>query len=204
MMRKLLMIFLLLIFLPSLGFTQKDIGEYGKAVIAELPTLECERWLLNYLSTLIPDGFEVINVKDEADAKDEKFWAVFRVSCSKSEVRTEWMSRRWAEYRTITIQLQPRDKIFATNWEYVYVRGHKRPGPSSDSFDWDIKKEWTEVPKLEITINTSDVNTLLTVFKGYRGAIRFAALERLQKITGQNFGEDYKKWEDWWEKNKGK
>ena len=48
------------------------------------------------------------------------------------------------------------------------------------------------------------VNALITRLQYDVAIIRKAAVEALQMITGNDFGEDPIKWQEWWGKNKGK
>lgn len=211
-------------------------------------------------------GFELFEVRDEIEAKDKRFWAFLSVKYSKRSYGLTWMLRGQAEEREVEIQFRPSDKIFTTNWKNLSVKGTKEPGPSGKTYDWKIVSEWAEVPPLHITIQTSDVSSVITLLKDNSAGIRAAAAKKLselkdstaviplvgvlkdensdvrwwavyaleklndpravedlivalkdtnsvvrewaemalKKITGQNFGEDPTKWQQWWEKNKPK
>jgi hypothetical protein len=183
---KILMLFVgsaLIFFSPSMGLAQKYTPESRKPVISVLPTGECGEWWK--LKKLLPYGFEgMVEVKDEIEAKDEKFWGVLRISCSQSEVKTEWTFRAVEKHQRAIIKLQPNDRTFSTNWEDIDVRGYKRPGLSRNISDWDSKDIWAEVPKLEIQINTQDAKTLITILRDYNGAIRFAAFGETAENNG--------------------
>uniref|UniRef100_A0A7C2K2T5 HEAT repeat domain-containing protein n=1 Tax=candidate division WOR-3 bacterium TaxID=2052148 RepID=A0A7C2K2T5_UNCW3 len=48
------------------------------------------------------------------------------------------------------------------------------------------------------------VEPLISALKDVNSSVRRAAAKALEEITGQNFGEDQAKWQEWWEKNKGR
>jgi hypothetical protein len=48
------------------------------------------------------------------------------------------------------------------------------------------------------------VEPLIELLESEETRVRWAAIVGLHNITGQNFGEDAPKWQEWWGKNKGK
>jgi len=50
--------------------------------------------------------------------------------------------------------------------------------------------------------NTGDVNDLINQLKNDDRNVRKKAAEALERITGQNFGQNPEKWQEWWEENK--
>jgi len=48
------------------------------------------------------------------------------------------------------------------------------------------------------------VEPLISALKDIDPNVRWPAAEALKKITGQDFGEDQRKWQEWWEKSKGR
>ncbi len=50
--------------------------------------------------------------------------------------------------------------------------------------------------------NSNAVEPLITILKDENRRVRASAAKALKKITGQNFGEDTIKWQEWWDKNK--
>ena len=46
------------------------------------------------------------------------------------------------------------------------------------------------------------IEPLITALRGARDDNRSAAFEALRSITGQDFGPDFLKWEEWWERNR--
>jgi len=50
----------------------------------------------------------------------------------------------------------------------------------------------------------SAVKPLIAAMKDEDGSFRQEAGEALRKLTNQDFGEDYEKWQEWWEANKKK
>ena len=54
----------------------------------------------------------------------------------------------------------------------------------------------------EKDINSFRLETLISALKDGEWAVLRAAAEALKKITGNDFGENYDKWNNWWQKNK--
>jgi len=48
------------------------------------------------------------------------------------------------------------------------------------------------------------VKPLISALNDSHWSVRQAAAEALKEITGKDFGEDQRKWQEWWEKSKGR
>jgi hypothetical protein len=154
-------------------------------VIAVLATGLNTLVILRELKKLVPAGFELFEVKDEAEAKHERFWGILFVKHEIRAYETRWMIRKQAEERRVEIRLRPMNKIFSTNWENLAVKGSKEPGPSFEVHDWKIVSEWAEVPPLVIKILASDMSVLVNILNDNSAAIRAEAARKLGELKDE-------------------
>lgn len=68
--------------------------------------------------------------------------------------------------------------------------------------DWYVRKEAAKgLGKMK---ESRAIEPLIASFGDEKRYIGRDAIEVLKKITGKDLGEDPKKWQEWWEKNKPK
>jgi len=68
----------------------------------------------------------------------------------------------------------------------------------------DVGVRWGAAYALGEIKDPRTVKPLISALKDEDWNVREEAAKALKKITGQDFGEDQKRWQSWWEENKGK
>jgi len=184
---------------------------YGIAGNVRLPFFDYSEKILRYA------GFEVVRETSGYDAilqirakvtRESAFYSIivdkggwrsgnlYTGALAEGELSFEIGDRKFFSLQFFYRVDPPRSITTLVSSEYY---SNPQNAPLREAFNNSFLPEM-----LEMLAKMKGPEPLIAALKDEDSFVRKSAAKSLEKISGQNFGEDPVKWQEWWEKNKGK
>ena len=126
---------------------QQNLGNYIPLIVNKKQSEVPINRIINKINSRLPEGFKVVFIKDEKKLMKIKSIGVLHLRYEEKIYKTGWMIRSTGSEKTLKLCFKPAYSGLKSNWDdwLLIGYGYRRPGPTDNAFDWEVKQLWEEL-----------------------------------------------------------